>query len=64
MHQAQKGIQWYSEMKVYAGVDKDSGLIYSVVVTAANVKDLTSAAELLHDDVEVVYGHAGYQGIA
>jgi hypothetical protein len=24
-------------MKVHAGVDKDSGLIYSVVVTAANV---------------------------
>ncbi len=51
-------------MKVHAGVDKDSGLIHSVVVTAANVHDLTPAAELLHGDEEVVYGDAGYQGIA
>jgi len=51
-------------MKVHVGVDKDSGLIYSVVTTAANVHDLTPAAELLHGDEEVVYGDAGYQGIA
>ena len=42
-------------MKVHAGVDKDSGLIHSVVVTAV--------ADLLHGDEEVVYGDAGYQGI-
>jgi IS5 family transposase len=46
-------------MKVYAGVDKDSGLIHSVVVTTANVHDLTPAAELLHGDEKVVYGDAG-----
>lgn len=51
-------------MNVHAVVDKDSGLTQSVVVTAANVHDLTAAAELLHGDEEVVYGHAGYQGIA
>ena len=51
-------------MKVHIGVDKDSGLIHSVVTTAANVHDLTPAAELLHGDEEVVYGDAGYQGIA
>jgi len=51
-------------MKVNAGVDKDSGLIHSVVVTAANVHDLTPAAELLHGEVTVVYADAGYQGIA
>jgi IS5 family transposase len=72
MHQTKKGNQWYHcfaegfayGMKVHAGVDKDSGLIHSVVVTAANVHDLTPAAELLHGDEEVVYGDAGYQGIA
>ena len=72
MHQTKKGNQWYHRyaegcaygMKVHAGVDKDSGLIHSVVVTAANVHDLTPAAELLHGDEEVVYGDAGYQGIA
>ena len=51
-------------MKLHAGVDKDSGLIHSVVVTAANMHDLIPAAELLHGDEEVVYGDAGYQGIA
>ena len=51
-------------MKVHAGVDKDSGLIHSVVVTAANVHDLTPAADLLHGDEQVVYADAGYQGIA
>ena len=64
MHQTKKGNQWYFGMKVHAGVDKDSGLIHSVVVTAANLHDLTPAAELLHGDEEVVYGVAGYQGIA
>ena len=33
------------------------------VTTAANVHDLTSAAELLRGDEDVVYGVAGYQGI-
>jgi IS5 family transposase len=64
IHQTKKGNQWYFGMKVHAGVDKDSGLIHSVVVTAANVHALTPAAELLHGDEEVVYGDAGYQGIA
>jgi len=64
MHQTKKGNQWYFGMKVYAGVDKDSGLIHSVVVTAANVHDLTPAAELLHGEEKVVYADAGYQGIA
>jgi len=64
MHQTKKGNQWYFGMKVHIGVDKDSGLIHSVVTTAANVHDLTKADELLHGDEEVVYGDAGYQGIA
>ena len=50
-------------MKVHIGVDKDSGLIHSVVTTSANVHDLIPAAELLHGEEEVVYGDAGYQGI-
>jgi IS5 family transposase len=64
MHQTKKGNQWYFGMKVHAGVDKDSGLIHSVVVTAANVHDLTPAAELLHGEEKVVYADAGYQGFA
>jgi IS5 family transposase len=56
MHQTKKGNQWYFGMKVHEGVDKDSGLIHSVAVMAANVHYLTPAAELLHADEEVVYG--------
>ena len=64
MHQTKKGNQWYFGMKVHIGVDKDSGLIHSVVTTAANVHDLTQAGEQLHGDEAVVYGDSGYQGIA
>jgi len=64
MHQTKKGNQWYFGMKLHAGVDKNSGLIHTVVVTAANVHDLTPAADLLHGEEKVVYADAGYQGIA
>ena len=63
MHQTKKGHQWYFGMKVHIGVDKDTGLIHSVETTAANVHDLTPAAELLHGEERVVYADAGYQGI-
>ena len=39
-------------------------MIHSDVTTAANVRDLIPAAELLDDDQEVVYGDVGYQVIA
>ena len=45
-------------MKLHACVDRDSGLIHSVVITATNVHDLTPAADLLHDNEEVVYADA------
>ncbi len=61
IHQTKKGYQWYHRyeedcpygMKVHAGMAKDSGLIHSVVGTAANVHDLTPAAELLLGDDQV-----------
>jgi len=64
MHQTNKGKLWYFGLKIYTGVDKDTGLIYSVVTTAAKVLDLTQSAELLHGDDELMYGDAGYQGIS
>jgi IS5 family transposase len=63
MHQTKKGNQWFFGMKVHIGVDKDTGLIHSVETTAANVHDLTPAADLLHGEETVVYADAGYQGI-
>ena len=44
-------------------MDSESGLIHSVETTAANVHDLTAAADLLHGEETVVYADAGYQGI-
>jgi IS5 family transposase len=44
-------------------VDKDIGLIHAVATTAANVHDLTPAAEHLHGEETVVHEDAGYKGI-
>ena len=45
-------------------MDLSSDLIHSVIVTAANIHNLTPAADLLHGDEQIVYGDASYQGIA
>ena len=59
MHQIKKGNQWYFGMKVHIGVDAESGLIHSVQTTAANVHDLTAAAELLHGEEIVARAGGG-----
>ena len=46
MHQTKKGNQWHFGVKVHSGVDADSGLVHSVVGTAANVNDVTHAGAL------------------
>jgi IS5 family transposase len=63
MKQAKKGNQWYFGMKAHIGVDADSGLVHSVVGTAANVNDVTQAGALLHGEEEAAFGDAGYQGV-
>jgi IS5 family transposase len=62
MKQTRKGNQWYFGMKAHIGVDAHSGLVHSVVGTAANVNDVTQAGALLHGQEEDAYGDAGYQG--
>ena len=62
MHQTSKDKQWYCGMKVHIGMDRDSGLIYSVETTAAHVHDLTPAADLLHGEETAVDADAGYRG--
>ena len=47
MHQAKKGQQWHFGMKMHSGVDAQSGLIHSVVCTAANEADVVHAHKLL-----------------
>jgi IS5 family transposase len=64
MHQTKKGNQWHFGMKAHIGVDADSGLVHTVVGTAANVNDVTQASALVHGEETDVFGDAGYQGVA
>jgi len=59
MHQAKKGNQWHFGMKAHVGVDADSGLVHSVVGTAANVNDVTQAHALVHGGESDVFADAG-----
>jgi len=63
MRQAKKGQQWYFGMKAHIGADAESGLVHSLVGTAANVNDVTQAHALLHGEERYALGDAGYQGV-
>ncbi|RRW39454.1 IS5 family transposase, partial [Stutzerimonas stutzeri] len=63
MHQAKKGNQYYFSMKAHIGVDEESGLVHSVVGTAANVADVTQVDKLLHGEENMVGADAGYTGV-
>ena len=61
-HQTKKGNEWRFGYKAHIGVDKDSGLVHKVVVTGANVHDVTVVSQLLTGEEEVVHGDSGYIG--
>lgn len=61
-HQVKKGNQWYFGYKAHIGVDKDSGMVHNLEVTAANVHDAIVMPQLLTGDEEIVYGNSGYLG--
>ena len=63
MHQTKKGNAWHFGMKAHIGVDAESGLVHTVVGTAANVNDVTQAGALLHGQESVAFGDAGYRGV-
>jgi transposase, IS5 family len=60
MHQTQKGRQWCFGMKLHMGVDSQSGLAHSAVVTPANVHDKYPLPDLLHGAEQRVYGDSAY----
>jgi transposase, IS5 family len=60
MHLTRKGNQWYFGMKAHLGADRDSKLVHTVVVTAANVADITQTAALWHGQEKQVHADAGY----
>ena len=71
MHSVAKGNQWCHccaegfayGMRCHIGVDAASGLVHSVVSTAANVHALNTAADRLHGEERLIYGDAGHIGI-
>jgi len=60
MHQTRKGKQWYFGMKLHIGVDSQTGLSHSAMVTAANVHDKHPLPHLLHGNEQRVYGDSAY----
>ncbi len=58
----EKGNQWHHGMKAHIGADAESGLVHTVVGTAANVHDVTQAHALLHGEETCGFGDAGYRG--
>jgi IS5 family transposase len=60
MHQTRKGQQWHFGMKLHIGVDSQSGLAHSAVVSAANVHDKHPLPQLLHGQERRMYGDSAY----
>ena len=63
-HQTKKGNQWHFDMKAPIGVDAESGLVHTVIGTAANVHDVTQAHAFSMAMRLWCLPMAGYQGAA
>ena len=50
MHQTKNGNQWHFGVKAHIGVDADSGLVHTVIGTAAHVNDVTQGQGLLRGE--------------
>lgn len=61
-HLVEKGNTWQFGYKAHIGVDKDSGLVYTIKGASTNAHDVTMAPELLAGEGTVVYGDSGYLG--
>lgn len=62
-HSAKKGNVWHFGHEAHAGADRDSGLVHTVIVTAANVADINMGKDLVRPGDDEVYLDAGYIGI-
>lgn len=60
MSQTKKNGNWHFGMKLHIGVDSQSGLAHSAVVTPANVHDKHALPQLLHGQEQRVYGDSAY----
>jgi IS5 family transposase len=50
-------------LRIHIGVGAESGLVHTVVGTAANVNDVTQAHALVHGEETDVFADSGYQGV-
>ncbi len=62
MHQTKTGNQWYFGIKAHIGVDVASGVVHTVIGTAANEADIDQAAALRHGQQTDVFVDAGDTG--
>lgn len=60
MSSTRKGNQWYFGMKAHIGVDANSGIVHSIVGTAAKVGDPKVMGELLYGKEKSVHGDGAY----
>jgi transposase, IS5 family len=63
MHQEKKGNAWHFGRKAHIGVDAQSGLVHTIVGTAANVADISQAHTLLHGEEKNAHADAGDIGV-
>ena len=64
MHSVKKGKGWHFGERMHVGVDAGTGIIHSLEITAANVNERDVVHRLIREDDEVLYGDAGYTGLA
>jgi len=63
MHQTKKGNEWHFGMKAHIGSDVPSGIVHTLIGTAANVADVECAGRALHGEEKAAYVDAGYTGV-
>ena len=61
-HSVKKGADRHFGYKEHIGVDKDTGIVHHIVVTPANVHDVTGTQDLFTIEEEIVYGDSEYLG--
>jgi len=60
MSSTKKNGKWHFGMKAHIGVDAQSGLIHSCIITTAKAADVDLTAELLHWSERAIFGDKGY----
>ncbi len=61
-HQTRKGNQWHFGMTAPIGVDVASGVVHSLLGTAANDADINQTPALRHGQERDAFADAGYTG--